>query len=89
MNEDVPFQMIAAPEGAVAVIADEVLLHFGKRTIPVLIHHDILGDIKKKVITRKETCPEGRVVRVNFIHVELGLKNLPSDLEKSLTYIKK
>lgn len=52
VNENVSLQVIAASESAVAVIADEVLLHFGKRTIPVLVHHNSLGDINKGHHTR-------------------------------------
>lgn len=37
-------QVIAASEGTVAVIADEVLLHLGKRTIPILVHDHGLRD---------------------------------------------
>lgn len=48
VNENVSFQMIAASEGTVAVIADKVLLHFGKWTISVLVHHDGLSDVEKK-----------------------------------------
>ena len=35
VNEDVSLQVVAAPEGAVTVVADEVFLHFGRRAVLV------------------------------------------------------
>lgn len=46
VNEDVSLQMIATSEGPIAVITDEVLLHFGKWTVPIFVHHDGLGGTK-------------------------------------------
>ena len=43
VDENVSFQVVATPEGSITMIADEVLLHFGQWTIPILVHHHHLS----------------------------------------------